>query len=528
MTIMKQKLLLLLLLNLSLPICFGQINTRQIPKSFELKNIESPIPIVFKVNINELIKNAKNADSSLLVAVPILIKKNYLDLATKVYSDKECNIYQLILESQEATSLGIYFSSFYLPKGYKLYAFNKDRTDLIGAFTSRNNSKSQKFTISPLVGNQLVLELYEPVNRDKTDILTMEISKLAHYFKENHQLVSSRKLRPNSTTIDSVNCYLDVACLNNFGQERAIFLWTYEDTSDELFYVCTGAMLNQDVPVNDLRPIAYSADHCGENADLTTSLFRFHFQNSICNLTSMSPNYSMVGATFLASKSLSDMFLMEFEERPPSDFNLIYLGWDRRDRNSFPSGVKGIHHPEGGKKALSLGTFAANTNPYFWRVEWDVNLAPTSQGSSGSPLFSYIGSNRVIGSLSYGTAQCDNLDGIDRYGKLRAHWDDPFGADKRLRDWLDPNNNDKDFIDTREPCYNDVNISASVLSPGLEYQSNNFIPINAGNTITISNSFVSNNSYYQFNAGNSITILPGFLTGVNSIFETNIKGCFNP
>jgi hypothetical protein len=117
-----------------------------------------------------------------------------------------------------------------------------------------------------------------------------------------------------------------------------------------------------------LRPFAYTAEHCGGSADLTTAIFNFHFQKSICNVTSSPPNYSLVGATFRSKKSLSDMFLMELDNVPPPEFNIYYLGWDRNDRNDLPDEIRGIHHAEGGKKAVSVGTFNANTNPYFWRV----------------------------------------------------------------------------------------------------------------------------------------------------------------
>jgi len=412
---------LIALLLASITNVIGQINTGQLPKSFKFSSkIEKPKPINFSVSPNEILaKKTSKSDSTLFVAIPVLVNKNLMENSTKVYSDDNFNIYQMVFISKDATSLGTYFSEFYLPNWYELYAFNYDKTDVIGAFTYKNNSKTNKFAISPISGENLVLELYEPKNLIDIDNPRIIISQLSHHFRQNSQSLKSKKLRPNSTQIDGLNCYLDVMCESNFEKERAVFLWEYQDIDDNNFYVCSGSMINQDVPNSDLRPFAYTAEHCGGSADLTTAIFNFHFQNSICNVTSSPPNYSLVGATFRSKKSLSDMFLMELDNVPPPEFNIYYLGWDRNDRNDLPDEIRGIHHAEGGKKAVSVGTFNANTNPYFWRVTWDINNHPTSQGSSGSPLL-LNNSLKVIGDLSYGTAQCDNLDGIDRYGKFRA------------------------------------------------------------------------------------------------------------
>ena len=46
------------------------------------------------------------------------------------------------------TSLGTYFSEFYLPKGYELYAFNYDKTDVIGAFTYKTIVKQTNLQLA--------------------------------------------------------------------------------------------------------------------------------------------------------------------------------------------------------------------------------------------------------------------------------------------------------------------------------------------------------------------------------------------
>ena len=407
---------------------YGQLNTGTAPKSFVLKDLKMTEPLSFSINVDEyLAKYPSRNDSSLLVAIPIIIEMDFIKSSTLTHSDKKGKIYQMSFYSKDATALGIYFSIFYLPKGYELHVFNSNKTETLGAFTFLNNNSNKKFAITPLTGESLTLELYEPFLPLSEEIPAVVISKISHHFRDYPQTFSGKNFRPKSVTIDGQNCYLDVECEINDGRERGVFLWEFEDLSDNNFYVCSGSLLNQDVSANNLKPLAYTANHCGKDADLSTATFRFNFQNKECNLTSTAPNYTLSGAVFRASKSLSDMFLMELSEIPPPDYNVNYLGWDRSDRGDLSDYVKGIHHAEGGKKAVSTGSFQANTNPYFWRVRWDVNNHPTSQGSSGSPLMS-SNTHKVIGDLSYGVAQCDNLTGIDRYGKLRAQWNDPFGS----------------------------------------------------------------------------------------------------
>ncbi len=219
------------------------------------------------------------------------------------------------------------------------------------------------------------------------------------------------------------------------------------------------------------------------------------------------------------------MFLMELYSTPPPDYNIFYAGWDRNKRSDLFSFVAGIHHPHGGKKAVSEGTFVTNSNPNFWRVKWDRNDAPTAPGSSGSPLFEEF-YDRVVGDLSYGTSECDNTNGVDRYGKFRKQWSDIGGSDKRLKDWLDPNGNDPTAIDGRDPCFDNLLIQNRNFYPASQYQPFNKVTIQAANTITTSYTVtIKVGSEYHFTAGSFITLEPGFTAEAGSNFLASIAPC---
>ena len=222
---MKLKFTYLIFLFISTVNIYGQINTGQLPKSFKLKDIIESKPMSFNININELLaKSPSKNDSSLLVAVPLVVDKDFINSSTLMYSDKNCNIYQMTFQSKEATSLGIYFSAFFLPQGYELHAYNRSKTDVIGAFTYLNNNPTKRFAISPVAGDNLVLELYEPKVRKTDEIPILKINKLSHHFRENLKNNLLKRQRPNSVNIDNENCYLDVHCELNYGRERGVFL----------------------------------------------------------------------------------------------------------------------------------------------------------------------------------------------------------------------------------------------------------------------------------------------------------------
>ena len=203
----------------------------------------------------------------------------------------------------------------------------------------------------------------------------------------------------------------------------------------------------------------------------------------------------------------------------------IWAGWSRYKKGDLPDDMLGIHHPHGEEKNISLGTLNANTNPNFWRVQWDRNDSPTLKGSSGSPLFE-DNNDRVIGWLSYGTADCDNLDGLERYGKFRKAWTGPT-PEGRLRNWLDPNDFDNNQIHGRDPCFTNLHITNRTFnSAQQQYQPENKVTVQAGNTIeTSGNTIINSGSEYKFSAGSQIILKPGFHARSGSDYMATIEPC---
>jgi len=513
----KVILFLLALLTITISKSFGQIvSGEQLPSEiFSTSNIPNIQTRSFALNLDSIFQaDTSRIDTALACGTPIFTNIDLTTSGTNIFETDSFNLYQYIVQSNNANAIGIYFNDFYLPSGCKLFAFDINKTQIIGAITSSNNNDSSKFAIQPIGGDAVILEYLIP--KYLNEQVKLKIDKIAHFYIDIVSIL-------NNTAYRSSDCYQDVHCAINLGRERAVIKWVYYDTKEETYYTCSGALLNQNVNPNELKPYIYTANHCGKNAELSTAVFYFNYNNPDCDVNGGTTYYTTVGASQRAKKSLYDMFLMELYQTPPPDYNTHYVGWDRSDRNDLFSFVSGVHHPHGNKKAVSDGSFASNTNPNFWRIEWDDY--PTAGGSSGSPLFEDF-HNRVIGDLSYGTSDCDNVDGIDRYGKLRKQWSDIGGSDKRLKDWLDPNDNDPNEIDGRDPCFDNLLIQNRTFYPANEYQPFNKVTIQASNSITTSGSvIIKNGSEYHFTAGTQITLEPGFETELGAEFTASIASC---
>lgn len=373
-----------------------------------------------------------------------------MKLATKQTMPDGSSLWFYMFKSTTAYSLQFYFDQFYLPEGARLFFYNSDKSMLLGAFTSQNNSESGKFPTQPIEGNQIIIEYYEPANRPIPTQL--HIFKIIHDFKG-----SFTKSGPYGS---SGTCNVDVNCSTGYGWEkeiRSVALILMYNNSINLVSRCSGALLNNQL--QNQTPYFLSANHClgsaSNGGDPTYWVFLFNHQTSSCNGNGMSAPYTMSisSATLLSNNSPTDYAWMQLSSTPPSSYNVCYAGWDRT--GSQPSNTVGIHHPAGDIKKISVDNHPAVvsgkniappcnaiTGNTHWALIWDIGT--TEGGSSGSPLFNQ--SHRIIGQLHGGCAGCSSLNGIDMYGRFSESWNDGLFFFE-----LDPNNTLITTLDTYCP-----------------------------------------------------------------------------
>lgn len=507
----------------------AQISTGELPTSLTYSNSLDYSAInnlryndyVDYERIDSIIKN--DPDSALICGQPVDVDLDFMNLANTLYEDEQIKILTLKLSIESAKSIGVYFSDFSVPNGFKLFAYNNDFTDIIGSIEN-NVQTGHDFAIRPIAGNSVILELVCPQTSSLTPSLLIDKMGL-FYFNINEELFGKN-------LASGTGCMPDVHCHDNIltrGRERGVIKWIFFDTKKDAFFSCTASLLNQNATWNDVKPLVYTANHCGKNAELSTAIFFFNFQKPLCSSHPSNiefKDHSMTGAVFKAKKALSDMFLMELNQHPPVHFNARYLGWHRDPDDDNNTPVEGIHHPLGTRKRYSDGELKIGST-LFHKVEWFANSTsgPTEKGSSGSPLFSK-NTDHVIGDLSHGLSNCDNTNGGDSYGKVKSQWDDVGGANNRLKDWLDPVGSNPFSVAGRDPCFNNLIIPATSFKPALQYQPWNRVVIQAGNTLSTSgNVTIENLSEYAFTAGVEVSLTNGFSAPIGAIFSAYINIC---
>ena len=377
------------------------------------------------------------------VGISLLVNINLKNSGSWELLPNGDRVWRLQIQAPDALALGLYYSEFRIPQGGKLFIYNPDKTQIIGAFTERNNTESGLFATELIGGSTCIMEYYEPSRC--IGMSTLNISEVAYVYRDYH--VGTKEFGDAGTCEVNVNCSEGTNWQNQKKGVARIFLKVGTQ-----YGWCSGTLIN-DQP-QDCTPYFLTADHCGESAsaaDLSQWVFYFNYEASACTNPTTEPNSNTItGCTYKASggnggNSGSDFYLVVLSSQP--SFLPYFNGWDRNTTAS-PSGVS-IHHPAGDIKKISTYTSALSTSGWngsglqsHWQVTWAATTSGhgvTEGGSSGSPIFNNNG--LVVGDLTGGGSYCNATSAPDYYGKFSYSWDqNGTTSATRLKDWLDPNN----------------------------------------------------------------------------------------
>ena len=355
---------------------------------------------------------------------------------------KTCRI---SIKSEDAQALIVYYQNFEIPRGGQLFLYNKDKSQVIGAFNHNTNPKREAFATEMIEGDVVTLEYFESAGTvERPKIIINEIGyayrTLENFFRQDE--------KGNADT-----CEVNVNCPegdNWQNEKRGVTRILVKHSGSSVW--CTGSLINN-VRL-DHKPYLLTANHCGPSATAqhyNQWVFYFNYESPGCENpdTTIQANESMVGATKIATVDAytgSDFKLLRLNEYVPSAYNPYFNGWSAEGQVSS-DGVS-IHHPQGDLKKISTYTSPLYSTSWdtvpntHWRVIWaqtQTNWGVTEGGSSGCPIFD--NNNRIIGQLTGGQASCSNLNGPDYYGKISWSWDQNQTTNETmLKPWLDPDN----------------------------------------------------------------------------------------
>ena len=366
------------------------------------------------------------------------------------------NIWRLQLKAKDAVAIMLYYSDFYIPEGGRLFIYNIDKTQVLGAFTHRTHPSGGRFATGFIGGDELILEYAASETSDENPRISIcDIG----YGYNTAALREFCNITTYATTAGS--CEVNINCEEGsaWQNEKKGVCHTVQKIGSKA-YICSGSLLNN--TAEDFKPLILTALHCAydeteiaSEGDMEQWLFYFHKERNSCSNTSLGKiSRSMTGCKLLASTGMeggSDGLLLLLNDTIPDEYDVFYNGWDCTG-DAAVSGVS-IHHPQGDYKKISTYsetlltyTFMATEFTGESNAHWNAIFVSTPNGhgvteggSSGSPLFNE--NKLIVGTLSGGGSSCSNRRGVNLYGKFSFHWNRyKTNSKTRMDVWLDPLN----------------------------------------------------------------------------------------
>ena len=426
----------------------AQISEGGIPRGWFINNEAIPVITMPTLDKEALLQEDKIEESLNLpfrFGYPHEVNIDLLKAGKKDFLIDGTVIIRLKIHCPEATTINLTYNDFYLPAGAKYFIYSEDRSELLGAFTNRNNNEDGLFATGLIRGENVILELQVPVYLlSQTHFV---ISTIVHGYKD-----IFKKLEYSEDFGSSGSCNINVKC------PRAL-PWENEIRSVAMILTASGSRLCSGVMVNnvrqDLTPYFLTANHCLSGTP-STWIIMFNYQSPNCSNINGPLNYTVSGTQLRANNSASDFALLRLNQSPPDTYYVHYAGWSAVDIPA-DSGV-GIHHPSGDIKKISFSsqpyehdTWSGTPANSHWRVRWHPQglSGVTEPGSSGSPIFDQ--NRRIVGQLHGGPSSCTASDKSDLYGKFSMSWNYGTTPSTRLRDWLDPDNTGTLILDGWDP-----------------------------------------------------------------------------
>lgn len=413
------------------------------------------------------------------------------------------SVWRLSLTCENAVSMNLGFSDFWLPRGGTLFVYSPDMSSIVRPFTETDNADHHQLWTPPVAGNTIVIELSVP--KDSTRDVRLTVGSINAGYRRFMEIAAIVDAKSGSCNVDTV-CSQGDLWRNEIPSVAVI------STGGSTF--CTGSMLNN-VRQNQ-TPYFLTAYHCSVTSSNAASLVCFwNYENSTCRTPGSTASGSAgngqltqfnTGATFRAAYSASDFTLVQLSAAPNPAWKVSFAGFDARAVETTSNIA--IHHPNTDEKRISFDNNASTTTSYNSSTSpgdgthlrigaWE--LGTTEPGSSGSPVFNQ--NHQVVGQLHGGSASCTSITN-DFYGRLSTSWLGGGTAATQLKAWLDPDNTGTTVVNTLTTAGLSVSPASPVTHLGVAGGPFSNLPY--AYTVSNSSSSVVN---YRVNLTNNIGLL---------------------
>lgn len=457
---------------------FGQISQGGLPPSFLHKNnfrsALSTTNIPISLDINRLMwedEIVERNDGPARVAEGLPVDIDINKTGDWINFSDSLKVWKQTIYAKDAKGLIISYEDFYIPEGAKLFIYNEDHSQVLGAYTKATHPHGGAFATEVIFGEEVTLEYVASTISDESPRIV--IKDIGYIYNTESMLRSAPIINNSSECMINVNCPEGDNWRN---QQRGVVLLLIK--VNLRWVACTGSLVNN--TNRDGTPYILTADHCFMQdgiIDYSKMIVYFNLEFPGCANEDILPQTakSLVGVDLMVRAPVSsvtagvttkgsDGALLKIKENVPLEWKPFYNGWDRREYG-IVSGVV-IHHPNFDVKKITTfkenknqdqivsgtyrGTDYTGVDNGFWRVQYDGNSV-TQGGSSGAPLFNQEG--LIIGTLTGGATYCYAKLAYDYYGKFAYHWDYFSEPDKRLKTYLDPINEGTMTLKGYDPNY---------------------------------------------------------------------------
>ena len=146
---------------IALNFIIAQVSINGIPKS-DTKNMSSTFSNIILPELDHdllLAKDLEEMDKNMPYRFgnPFEVNFNLHNSGTWENIDNG-RVWRLSITSKNAYSINLLYDKFIIPEGAELYVYDKQKSTVLGAFTSLNNKSHETFATSPTKGDVTVIE----------------------------------------------------------------------------------------------------------------------------------------------------------------------------------------------------------------------------------------------------------------------------------------------------------------------------------------------------------------------------------